>query len=297
MSKDISTTTVNRAGIEKMLKGMDSPHTRDAYARWITRFLTWCNENNEQPSRVAFVAWKNKLAEDGLAASSINQAMSAVRWFMREAEIAGAVSSTAARAMTSVKGVKTSGSDIGRWLTREEVEAIMEVSRDGNRGKQMGAIVALGLGCAMRRDEVARAKWEDIKSNGGSPYIQVVGKGGKKRHVPLSKWVQKSLHRWSEFSGKDGNIIKGVSKHGHISKGSVSPQAIFLKVKSVAKEAGVGEVAPHDLRRTWAQWAYKGGADLSQVSLILGHSSIKTTERYLGLHQVDLESPVLVEIY
>jgi integrase len=45
------------------------------------------------------------------------------------------------------------------------------------------------------------------------------------------------------------------------------------------------EIAPHDLRRTFAKLAYKGGAGLDQIQLSLGHASIKTTEKYLGVEQ------------
>jgi integrase len=45
------------------------------------------------------------------------------------------------------------------------------------------------------------------------------------------------------------------------------------------------DVAPHDLRRTYAKLAHKGGAKLDQIQLSLGHASLTTTERYLGVHQ------------
>ena len=45
------------------------------------------------------------------------------------------------------------------------------------------------------------------------------------------------------------------------------------------------DVAPHDLRRTYAKLAHKGGARLDQIQLSLGHASLTTTERYLGVHQ------------
>jgi len=44
-------------------------------------------------------------------------------------------------------------------------------------------------------------------------------------------------------------------------------------------------VRPHDLRRTFAKLAHKGGAPIDQIQLSLGHSSVQTTERYLGVDQ------------
>ena len=53
----------------------------------------------------------------------------------------------------------------------------------------------------------------------------------------------------------------------------------------VREHAGGFGVAAHDLRRTFSKLAHKGGAGLEQIQLTLGHASIQTTERYLGLSQ------------
>jgi integrase len=61
-----------------------------------------------------------------------------------------------------------------------------------------------------------------------------------------------------------------------------TPQNAFLIVRDAARKAEVGEVRPHDLRRTYAKLSRAGGAPLEQVSATLGHSSLVTTQRYLG---------------
>jgi integrase len=48
---------------------------------------------------------------------------------------------------------------------------------------------------------------------------------------------------------------------------------------------GLKGIAPHDLKRTFAKLAHKGGTGLEQIQLSLGHASIQTTERYLGVEQ------------
>jgi integrase len=50
-------------------------------------------------------------------------------------------------------------------------------------------------------------------------------------------------------------------------------------------------LAPHDLRRTFAKLAHKGDAPLEQIQLSLGHASIQTTERYLGVKQSLSDAP------
>jgi integrase len=58
-----------------------------------------------------------------------------------------------------------------------------------------------------------------------------------------------------------------------------------------AASAGVGRIAPHDLRRTFAKLAHKGGSGLDQIQLSLGHASIQTTETYLGVEQDLTDAP------
>lgn len=64
----------------------------------------------------------------------------------------------------------------------------------------------------------------------------------------------------------------------------MSPQAVYTTIDGYAQALGLA-VHPHDLRRTFAKLAHKGKAPLEQIQLSLGHSSVQTTERYLGVTQ------------
>lgn len=63
---------------------------------------------------------------------------------------------------------------------------------------------------------------------------------------------------------------------------SIGPQGLYYVVRDAAKRAGLPHLAPHDLRRTAAKLSRAGGATVEQISIVLGHSSINTTEMYLG---------------
>jgi integrase len=69
------------------------------------------------------------------------------------------------------------------------------------------------------------------------------------------------------------------------------PQNIMEAVVHYGKKIGVPKLAPHDLRRTFAKLAHKGRAALEQIQLSLGHASIVTTERYLGVRQDLQDAP------
>jgi integrase len=71
----------------------------------------------------------------------------------------------------------------------------------------------------------------------------------------------------------------------------MTAQAIFYIVKTYAERIGIDDFGPHDLRRTFAKLAHKGKAPLEQIQLSLGHASIQTTERYLGVEQDLADAP------
>ena len=70
----------------------------------------------------------------------------------------------------------------------------------------------------------------------------------------------------------------------------ITPQAVYLIVRGYAEQLGL-PIAPHDLRRTFAQLAHRGRSPLEQIQLSLGHESILTTERYLGVRQSLTDAP------
>jgi site-specific recombinase XerD len=70
----------------------------------------------------------------------------------------------------------------------------------------------------------------------------------------------------------------------------MTPQAVRDVVVEYSQTMGLN-VAAHDLRRTFAKLAHKGGAGLDQIQLSLGHASIQTTERYLGVTQNLTDAP------
>jgi integrase len=95
------------------------------------------------------------------------------------------------------------------------------------------------------------------------------------------KW----LETWQDASGlTSGRILHSINKGYRITHAGMSPQSVFMTVQSYARQLGI-QAAPHDLRRTFAKLAHKGRAALEQIQLSLGHATILTTERYLGVRQ------------
>ncbi|MGI4755348.1 MAG: tyrosine-type recombinase/integrase [Janthinobacterium lividum] len=79
-------------------------------------------------------------------------------------------------------------------------------------------------------------------------------------------------------------LLRSVNKVGKVGE-SLSDWAIWDVVTTSAREIGIEHFGAHDLRRTCAKLCRKAGGDLEQIKFLLGHSSIQTTERYLGSEQ------------
>jgi site-specific recombinase XerD len=295
--------------IDLVTQSVDSPHSKRAYGRALVDFLDWYERNGRPGFTKAVVnAYREQLLQEGKSRSSINQALSAIRKLAAEAADNGLVQPTLAYGVERVKGVKQEGVRAGNWLSNKEAEKLINTPIYRWQQEQIPlmkairdqAILAVMIGTGLRRSEVANLSWEQIQQRDGRwAIIDLVGKRGRVRSVGVTPWVKVALDKWATASGvtngrifralnKDGQLAGKVkTKGGYRTDGNLKPQAIYNVVAEHVQAAGylnrAGEptLAAHDLRRTAAALALKGGADLRQIQQMLGHASITTTERYL----------------
>jgi integrase len=104
--------------------------------------------------------------------------------------------------------------------------------------------------------------------------------------VPIPGWVKAAVDKWLEVSGiKEGCVFRAINKVGRVWGSGMTPKVIWEVVRHAARLAGIGNLAPHDLRRTCTRLCHLAGGELDQIQFLLGHVSIQTTERYLGCKQ------------
>ena len=116
--------------------------------------------------------------------------------------------------------------------------------------------------------------------------VDLVGKGGHIRTVPVPDWVRNELNDWLVAAAIDrGKLFRRVNKFGKTWGDGITEKAVWHIVKESAKTVGIAKLAPHDLRRTCARLCHASGGELEQIQFLLGHVSIQTTERYLGCKQ------------
>lgn len=233
------------------------------------------------------VRYRSFLERLSLSGATINLHLSAIRRLADEAAESGWLSAELAIGIRRVKGVKRLGRRMGNWLTRNQAqELISATSKNSLRGCRDGAMLGLLLGCGLRRSEVVGLNLDQLQSiEGHWVILNLVGKGGRLRTVPVPSWCKTLVDAWLRQSGvSDGKVFRRVLKGGVLDGTGVTVNVVWYAVKRCAGQAGISNLAPHDLRRTCARLCH-GWGELEQIQFLLGHASVQTTERYIGSKQ------------
>jgi integrase len=224
----------------------------------------------------------------------VNVRLTAVRRLAAEAADNALMDSATAQGIIRVKGIKRNGTRTGNWLTRDQAEALINAPDVSTlKGKRDRALLAVLIGCGLRRSEVSELLVESIQQRDARwCVVDLAGKGNRVRTVPMPAWAKTAIDIWCEAAGiTAGRVFRPMAKGGRITGDVLLPQNIMEAVAMYADKIGAGNIAPHDLRRTFAKLAHRGRAAIEQIQLSLGHSSIITTERYLGVRQDLQDAP------
>jgi len=294
MNKTLTITEPTRQIKKVVLDTVDSPETKRAYDRALSDFMAWYESSGRgQLNKAAVQAYKTGLQNEGMSAASINQRLSAIRKLAIEAADNQALDPQIAAGIQRVNGIRKEGKKLGNWLNKRQAEQLINAPDINTiKGLRDRAILTILIGCGLRRDEASRLTIEQIQQREGRwVIVDLVGKRNKTRSVPMPSWAKASIDAWTQAAGiTGGNIFRHVNKGDNLAGDSISDQAVFNIVKTYADPLGL-DIAPHDLRRTYAKLAHKGGAALEQIQISLGHASIKTTEIYLGVQQSLTNAP------
>jgi len=298
MSTAILTPQAAVAGRMKalVLDGLTSPESKRAYGRALDSFLNWHQQQDPNPGfdKAVVQAYKAHLESRGLAPSTINLNLAAIRKLALEAADNDGINRDVAAAIQRVKGVRSAGTRTGSWLTIDQAEKLLAAPNiQKPKGKRDQALLAVLVGCGLRRQEAAALTVDHIQQREGRwVIVDLVGKGNRVRTVPMPSWCKVAIDIWTTSAGiTSGHVWRSINKGGRITGERMTAQAIFEAVRLYGDKVGIVDLVPHDLRRTFAKLAHKGHAALEQIQLSLGHASVQTTERYLGVRQDLADAP------
>lgn len=272
-----------------VLNSLTSPSSQRSYDHAIREFIDWyCSEPRLAFNKTVVTRYRITLEQRHYAPSTINLRLAAVRRLAYEAADCGLLSPDLAAGIRRVKGARRLGVRIGNWLTAEEGRHIITAFGTSTPKEQRNrAMIAVLIGCGLRRAEAAQLKLEDIQLREGHWVIaDLNGKGGHIRTVPMPGWVKGAIDRWVVPAGiTSGPMFRAINKAGRTWGNGFTPKVIWSIVKEGAANCGLANLAPHDLRRTCARLCHQAGGELEQIQFLLGHVSVETTERYLGCKQ------------
>jgi site-specific recombinase XerD len=205
-----------------------------------------------------------------------------------EAADTGLLSLELAAGIRRVRGAKKLGVKIGNWLTVNEARALWQLPDAGTlKGKRDRAILAVLLGCGLRRGELIELSFDLIQRREDHwAIVDLIGKAGHIRTVPMPSWVKRTIDEWSAAAGiNQGRLFRCVCRKGKVWGTEITEKVVWHVVKENAARLGVNKLAPHDLRRSCARLCHGAGGELEQIQFLLGHVSVQTTEKYLGCKQ------------
>jgi integrase len=291
---------IERAGNWRKLKALvldsvSSPITKRVYNLGLDEFFAWYElEPRSGFTKATVSAWRVALESRGLGSVSINVRITAVRKLAVEAADNGLLAPELAAGIVRVKGSKSKGVRVGNWLSVQQAQKLLNAPDvSTKKGLRDRAMLAILLGCGLRRSEVAALTMRHIQQRDGRwCIVDLVGKHGRVRTIPVPTWVKVAVDVWTGGTGiTDGHVLRPVGRGDRVVGDRMTEKVVWQLLQPYARAAGVPGIAPHDLRRSCAKMCRAAGGELEQIQLLLGHASVQTTERYLGTKQDLVHAP------
>src|ERR1700757_5017362 len=226
-----------------VLDSVSSPITKRVYNMALNEFMEWF----QQAPRLGFTkatvsAWRVSLEERGLGSSSIVILMSAIRKLAAEAADNGLLAPELAAGIARVKSAKSVGIRVGNWLSVRQAQSLLNAPDVSTvRGLRDRAILAVLLGCGLRRSEVAALTFAHVQQRDGRwCIVDLVGKHSRVRTVPMPTWVKVAIDAWTSAAGlADGRVFRPVNRGDKVHGEAMSEKVVWQMLQQYAPSAGV----------------------------------------------------------
>lgn len=302
-----------REACQAWLTRSASEKTRQEYTRDLRQF---CDFLNIAPSAVEQLSlirphhvaeWRDHLRARGLTNSSIRRKMTVLRSLFSYLKTYGYTGANPAHSdFVEAPAVPRDGKTIG--LSPEECRRLIDAPDAATpAGIRDRAILGLLAYSACRVGEVARLRVGDYKTTGGHKVLEVLGKGGKERRVPLHPEAMERLEKWLDVAAirDDGTgplfrataTARGEGRDG-FRPTPLTRRAVQFLVKRYAASLGLDPaVTVHSFRVTALTTAREQGVDIIDLQDFAGHADPRTTLSYIRTRDRLSKSPAYVLRY
>jgi len=267
-----------------------SPNTVEAYLREVLKLENFLLANRSSWAGMDTALLEEYLVSDrqkeqALSPRTLSRILSSLRSVMEYLQLSGIRTDNPLTGIDMPRITR----NLPEIMNLEEVESFLDaISLDTVLGQRDRTLFELIYSCGLRVSEAVDLEMNNIFLEEGM--LQVFGKGGKERWVPLGSeaeyWLRLYLADVRPRLLRPGIMTNKVFLNNRGS--GLSRKGMWKNFKTIAEKAGVsGKI--HTLRHSFATHLLQGGADLRSVQEMLGHSDISTTQIYTHLDRKDLE--------
>jgi integrase/recombinase XerD len=256
-----------------------SPRSIDAYGRDLRQFAAWAAGRGLEASAVDrhhLRAYLGARRDSGLSARSAARALSAIRGLFRFLVASEALAADPTADLRSPSLWRT----VPHTLSGDQIDALLAAPDTSTTlGLRDRAMIETLYATGLRVSELVGLTVDRVRLDPG--FVRIVGKGRKERLVPLGLAAISWIERWSEggrsLLDRDRRPELFLNHRG----GALTRQGFWKILRGHALKAGIrGRLSPHVVRHSFATHLVENGADLRAVQMMLGHSSLTTTEIY-----------------
>jgi integrase/recombinase XerD len=254
--------TMREAMLREMALRGFAPRTQETYVNWMARLVSRTRVGADQLTEVQVRTYLASLSQRGLSASTLNQAISAIRFFFN---------AVLHREWPLELVYQRAPQRVPVTLSREEVGRLLAAVR----GLRERAAMEIAYGAGLRLNEVLNLKVADIDSD-----LMILrvdqGKGRKDRNVMLSPALLETLRAYWKQSRSRGWLFPG-----HRGKKPLHPTILQRAFQRAKQEARITKpVSFHSLRHSFATHLLESGVNVRTIQALLGHRSLGSTQRY-----------------
>jgi integrase/recombinase XerD len=269
-----------------------SEETRRAYGRAVREFFQF--SGMKHPSEVVpndVILWRDRLRSQRKSAATVAFKLSVVRSFFEYLKAAGAVTLNPASTKL-VSPPELSSEPAGRALSAREVRYLLSgPDREKADGARDYALMLVMLRLSLRVSEVCSLRASSVKWSHGRWTLRCKVKGGREEVWPLPKDVKEAIDNYLRLDRKRREIAHSDGEHSYLIQPHTNYRTLdFAKalstrmaqkiVKKWADYSRLGDLSPHDLRRTAITRALESGLSYRQVQMMSKHRDPKTVMRY-----------------
>lgn len=303
-----------------------SRHSQRAYYRWVDQYLVdvaglkptsgrsrymrmsalpvYVLQDNLSPAQLR--AWLGRLIQQGHGKQGVTQARAAIVTLGSLLAEAGLLDDYTSFGLKNVRPPNAEeGQRPGRWLSTSHLKLLIasgrQIATSDNQALRNHVILAILCTMALRREELSAARWGDISLQNDRVVLRVHGKGRKVAMIDMPRPVLHLLDRWRQLVDPanpvppaESSLIRRIWKGGGVSTGGLSTDGIWFIVSAAANHANLGNVTPHDLRRSVAGALHDAGTPIDKISRLLRHANVAVTERYLNRLPKSNEGAILM---